>query len=87
VHLDEAGWDRLPDRFGGGPEAVAQSRATLDALRVAMTTELTDRQQYVFTAIIISWVPLDVVVAQLGSSRDAIYQTMFDARREFKERS
>lgn len=84
AHLDEAGWDQVPDRFGGSPEAVAQSRELVGAMREAVASELTDHQRYVFTAIIVSGVPLDVLVAELGSNRNAIYKTMFDARRKLK---
>jgi RNA polymerase sigma-70 factor, ECF subfamily len=33
-------------------------------------------------AIVVNQVPLDAVAAQLGSNRNAIYKTMFDARRK-----
>jgi RNA polymerase sigma-70 factor (ECF subfamily) len=35
----------------------------------------------VFTAIVLTGIPLDAVVAELGSSRNAVYKMMFDARR------
>lgn len=84
VQLDDAGWDRLPDTFGGGPEAVAESRAMLSALREAVERELTERQRYVFTAIVVNGVPLDVLAAELSSNRNAIYKTIFDARRKLR---
>ncbi len=84
VQLDEAAWDRLPDTLGGGPEAVAESRAMLSALREAVDQELTDHQRYVFVAIVVSGIPLDVLAVELGSNRNAIYKTMFDARRKLR---
>jgi RNA polymerase sigma-70 factor, ECF subfamily len=38
----------------------------------------------VFIAIVVNGVPLDALVVQLGSSRNAIYKTMFDARRKLR---
>jgi hypothetical protein len=38
----------------------------------------------VFIAIVVNGVPLDALVVQLGSSRGAIYKTMFDPRRKLR---
>jgi RNA polymerase sigma-70 factor (ECF subfamily) len=35
-------------------------------------------------AIVVDGVPLDALVVELGSSRNAIYKTMFDARRKLR---
>jgi len=51
------------------------------ALRRAVDSELTPRQRQVFVAIVLNEVPLDTLVMHLGSSRNAIYQVMFEARR------
>jgi RNA polymerase sigma-70 factor, ECF subfamily len=42
------------------------------------------RQRTVFAAIVLNGTPLDALVAELGSSRNAIYKTMFDARRKLR---
>ena len=49
-----------------------------------MEEELTERQRRVFVALVVHGVPLDALVVQLGSSRNAIYKTMFDARRKLR---
>ena len=54
------------------------------ALRRAVEEELTDRQRHVFTAIAVDGIPIDALVIQLGSSRNTIYKTMFDARRKLR---
>jgi RNA polymerase sigma-70 factor (ECF subfamily) len=77
-------WDRLPDRFGVWPEEHAQYRDLVAAVRRAVEQELTARQRQVFVAIVVNGVPLDALAAQLGSSRNAIYKTMFDARRKLR---
>lgn len=82
--LDTDGWDRLPDRFGIRPEDYAQGRELVTTVRRAVEEELTERQRQVFVAIVVSGIPLDALVAQLGSNRNAIYKTMFDARRKLR---
>jgi RNA polymerase sigma-70 factor (ECF subfamily) len=84
VALEAADWDRLPDRFGMGPADHAQWRGLVDALRRAVEEELTERQREVFVAIVLNGVPLDALVVRLGSNRNAIYKTMFDARRKLR---
>jgi RNA polymerase sigma-70 factor, ECF subfamily len=47
-------------------------------------TELTARQREVFVAIVVNDVPLDALAVRLGSSRNALYKMMFDARRKLR---
>ena len=49
-----------------------------------MDTKLSPPQRQVFVAIMVNAVPLDALVIELGSSRGAIYKTMFDARRKLR---
>jgi RNA polymerase sigma-70 factor (ECF subfamily) len=46
--------------------------------------ELTAHQRRVFVAIVLNGVPLDALVVELGSNRNAIYKTLFDARRKLR---
>jgi RNA polymerase sigma-70 factor (ECF subfamily) len=84
VALDAQDWDRLPDRFGIGPADQAQWQGLVEALHRAVDEDLTPRQRQVFVAIVLQGVPLDALVVQLGSNRNAIYKTMFDARRKLR---
>ena len=84
VRLDQSDWERLPDRFGMSPDLVAQSRDLLDELRRIVEQELTDLQRQVFVALVVDAIPLDALVVKLGSNRNAIYKTMFDARRKIR---
>jgi RNA polymerase sigma-70 factor, ECF subfamily len=84
VPLETEDWDRLPDRFGLDPARESEWRDLVQALRRAVEEELTGHQRRVFTAIVVDGVPLDALVAQLGSSRNALYKTMFDARRKLR---
>lgn len=84
VALDAEDWDRLPDRFGLRPDEHVQRADLVEAVRRAVDEELTQRQRQVFVAIVVNGVPLDALVIQLGASRNAIYKTMFDARRKLR---
>jgi RNA polymerase sigma-70 factor (ECF subfamily) len=82
--MDAEDWDRLPDRFGLDPARVAEWHDVVAALRRAVEVELTDHQRRIFVAIVLNGVPLDALVAELGSSRNAIYKALFDARRKLR---
>ena len=84
VTLGAEDWDRLPDRFGVSPADHAERTELTTVLRKAVAEELTERQRDVFTAIVVQGIPLDALVAKLGSNRNAIYKTMFDARRKLR---
>src|SRR5215469_10044226 len=84
VPLDAEGWERLPDRFGFDPAQEAEWRDLLAALHRAVDQELTARQRRVFVALVLNAVPLDALVLELGTNRNAIYQTLFDARRKLR---
>ncbi len=84
VPLDAEDWDRLTGRFGFDPAQEAEWRDLLAALRRAVNQELTPRQRDVFVAIVLNDVPLDALVLQLASNRNAIYKMLFDARRKLR---
>jgi RNA polymerase sigma-70 factor (ECF subfamily) len=84
VPLDAEEWDRLPDRFGFDPAREAEWRDLLAAVHRAVDEKLTARQRAVFVAIVLNNVPLDTLVVELASNRNAIYKTLFDARRKLR---
>jgi RNA polymerase sigma-70 factor (ECF subfamily) len=84
VRLDAEDWERLPDRFGFDPAQEAEWRDLLAALQRAVDEELTPRQRRVFIAIVLNNVPLDTLVLEMASNRNAIYKTLFDARRKLR---
>jgi len=84
VRMDAEDWDRLPASFGFDPAQEAEWRDLLAALRRAVDEELTARQRRVFVALVLTGVPLDALVIELASSRNAIYKTLFDARRKLR---
>jgi RNA polymerase sigma-70 factor, ECF subfamily len=80
----EEDWDRLPDRFALDPHREAEWRDLVDGLRRGVDECLTEHQRRLFVAIILNGVPLDAMVAELGSNRNAIYKSLYDARRKLR---
>ncbi len=86
VSLDAEDWDRLPDRFALDPERESEWHELVLAVRRAVDDDLSERQRAIFVAIVLNEVPLDALVAELGSNRNAIYKSLFDARRKLRAR-
>jgi RNA polymerase sigma-70 factor, ECF subfamily len=84
IPLEAGNWDRLPDRFGLDPARESEWRDLVRALRRVVEEELTEHQRRVFTAIVVDGVPLDALAVKLRSNRNALYKTMFDARRKLR---
>jgi RNA polymerase sigma-70 factor, ECF subfamily len=82
--LEAGDWERLPDRFSLDPARESERRDLIRALQQAVEQELTEHQRHVFTALVVDDVPLDALAAKLGTSRNALYKTMFDARRKLR---
>src|ERR1700722_6167083 len=85
VPMDAEDWERLPDRLGLDPARETERRELADAVRRAVDEHLTLRQRQIFVALVINGVPMDALVAELSSTRNAIYKTMFDARRKLRD--
>ena len=84
VQIGDEAWDRIPDRLGMDPARHAESAELVEALRAAVERSLSERQRRVFVAIVVDGIPLDALTVELGSTRNAIYKTMFDARRKIR---
>lgn len=82
--LDDDDWDRLPDRLAIDPEAEAESRDLVKTVRHAVEEALTPRQRRVFVAIVLDQVPTDVLADRLGTTQNAIYKMIFDARQKLR---
>ncbi len=85
AELDGEDWDRLPDRLGADPADSSAARALAAAVRAAADQVLTRHQRRVFVSLVLDAVPLDTLVLELGTSRNAVYKTMFDARRRLRD--
>ncbi len=84
--VDDGGWERLPARLGLRPDERAGWHEFAAALRRAAEEELGGKQRRVFTAVTLHDVPVGVLAARLGSSRNAIYMALFEARRTLRAR-
>lgn len=82
--LDADAWERLPDLVTGAPDQHTVQRELFAALRRAIDQDLTRLQRRVFVAIALNEVPMDAFARDLGASRNAIYKTLFDARRKLR---
>ena len=83
-HLEAEDWDRLPDRLGAGPGEDAEHAELVKAVRQAVEEALTEHQRRLFVAVVLNEVPLDALVARLGTKRNAVYKAVFDARRKIR---
>jgi len=81
---DDATWEQLPAGLGGSPETHVEQREMFETLRRAIDNDLTPLQRRVFVAIALQQVPMDAFARELGVSRNALYKTVFDARRKLR---
>lgn len=84
VAFDDEDWERLPARGGIQPESHAETRDLMDAVHRAVDEKLTAKQRMVFVAMVLKGMPADVLADRLGATHNAIYKTMFDARRKLR---
>ena len=82
--MDDRAWERLPDRLSTDPYNSAEVRDFLRALQTAVDLALNERQRRVFIAVALNDAPIDELAVELGSNRNAIYKTLFDARRKLR---
>jgi RNA polymerase sigma-70 factor (ECF subfamily) len=73
-----AGMSLLAD-IGLAPEVPLEQGELLDALREGIAC-LTPHQRDVLVALAVNGVPIDVLAERLASTRDALYETLHDAR-------
>jgi len=84
LSFDQEDWDRLSS--GLQPDERAERSELLSALRRAVDEGLSGEQRTVFTAVTLHGVPAAALAAALGSSRNAIYKALFEARRILRAR-
>jgi RNA polymerase sigma-70 factor, ECF subfamily len=80
----EADWESIADRVAIAPPQRAEQREMLQTLARAVQRDLTEHQRRVFVAIALDDVPVDALAHELASSRNAVYKTLFDARRKLR---
>ena len=86
AELTDEDWSRLPDAFGSSPPLVAEVRDLSRAVRRAVEDDLTEHQRGVFQDAVLRGIPLDALSLRHGTTRNALYKTLFDARRKIRAR-
>ncbi len=71
--------DRAPS-----PAALSEAAHLARAVEAAIASELTPHQRRVVLALLVDDVPIDVLAERLGSTRNALYKTLHDARRRLR---
>ncbi|WCD94204.1 sigma-70 family RNA polymerase sigma factor [Streptomyces sp. HUAS 31] len=83
ARFDLEDWAQVPDRAGVDPVSYWQARELVEAVRNAVATALSAHQREVFVAVV-NGVPLETLANELETNRNALYKTMFDARRKLR---
>ena len=78
------GWSEIASRVDVGPHDEAQVREFAAAVSAAVEENLSERQRLVFVATVLDGMPIDVLAAELGSTRNALYKVLFDARKKLR---
>lgn len=66
------------------PEAYAEGNDLARAARKGLEEALTTHQRRVAVAVLIDEVPIDVLAERLGTTRNALYKTLHDARKRLR---
>ncbi|HET6692628.1 MAG TPA: sigma-70 family RNA polymerase sigma factor [Miltoncostaeaceae bacterium] len=77
------GWAHVAAR-GGAPGADDEAGELLAAVGAAIRDDLTAHQREVLVALAVDGVPIDVLAERRGTTRDALYTTLHDARRRLR---
>lgn len=84
VPYEAEDWSTTAAWLDAGPEDAAQARELAAAVSSAAEACLSERQRRVFVATVVNGVPIDVVADELGSTRNAVYKVLFDARKKLR---
>ena len=78
----EVNLDDLPEFVGAdtSPEQHVEHLDIAGAVGVAIDTVLTPHQRKVAIALLVEEIPIDVLAERMGTNRNALYKTLFDAR-------
>ena len=66
------------------PDAHTEAAQLARAVQDAIASELTPHHRRVVLALLVEEVPIDVLADRLGSTRNALYKTLHDARRRLR---
>jgi RNA polymerase sigma-70 factor (ECF subfamily) len=66
------------------PAAISEATQLARAVEAAIASELTPHQRRVVLTLLVEEVPVDVLADRLGSTRNALYKTLHDARQRLR---
>ena len=66
------------------PDEEAGMKMAMDAVLQSIENDLTDRQRGAMQAVVLEGMPLEEVAKRMGSTRNALYKLMHDARHRLK---
>lgn len=66
------------------PEAVLGATELARAVQAALVSDLTTHQRRILVTLVVEQVPIDVLADRLGTTRNALYKTLHDARRRLR---
>lgn len=78
IHLDAV--PEPPTPVDVGPETQLEATDLAGAVRAGLEQALTDHQRQVAVALLIDDVPIDILADRMGTTRNALYKTLHDAR-------
>jgi RNA polymerase sigma factor (sigma-70 family) len=84
IPYEEEDWSKIASRFDLGPEDEAQVREFAAVVSAAVDETLSERQRLVFVATVLNGIPTDVLADELGSTHNALYKVLFDARKKLR---
>jgi RNA polymerase sigma-70 factor, ECF subfamily len=84
VPYEQEDWSRIASRFDLGPDDEAQVREFAAAVSSVVEENLSERQRIVFVATALNGMPMDVLADELGSTHNALYKVLFDARKKLR---
>lgn len=76
--------DSLTEEGVPAPERAALQQELWTLVRQLIEVELTPHQRTILVAHVFHQQPLDLLAAELGTSRDAVYKAIHDARRKLR---
>jgi RNA polymerase sigma-70 factor (ECF subfamily) len=69
------------------PEEAYEQESMMEWLRLAMMSELSERQRTALTAVVMGGMPLEEVARRMETNRNALYKLLHDARLRLKRRA
>jgi RNA polymerase sigma-70 factor, ECF subfamily len=67
------------------PEQSLLKQEIIAALQAVIANELTEQQRTILLGVVLHGMPIDEVARQRGTSRNAVYKTIYDARRKLAD--